>query len=241
MLVWFHAYDRTNYARHFTYAWATLKDLAETKPTIYQEFSNGNFAVKRCKGNFNMLPPDQVIEQTINKEQKGPGGITGITTSLGSIQRWIFSSHVIAAINYDFKESLNIDQQQSSSPKDIGTSRKKYDEEKVTMCCETFTNWNNPFSQSDKLVSITSGIEPKEQVAEDLLKAYNVGLGCLKTFVEERIKTNEKDINETIKKNKLLTFDESLKKVVSKEKGVYLALRSDRETFARMLIVQKKP
>ena len=72
MLPWFHAYDRVNYARHFTYCWAALNNLAETNPKMYAEFQEGNFAVKRTYGSFNMLPPDQVIEQTINKDQKGP-------------------------------------------------------------------------------------------------------------------------------------------------------------------------
>ena len=54
-----------------------------------------------------MLPPDQVIEQTINK-QKGPGGIIGYTTSTGSIQRWVFSSHVIAKINANFQNSIDV-------------------------------------------------------------------------------------------------------------------------------------
>ena len=49
-----------------------------------------------------MLPPNQVIEQSINKQQKGPGGIIGYTTSTGSIQRWVISSHVITKINADF-------------------------------------------------------------------------------------------------------------------------------------------
>ena len=83
MLPWFHAYDRVNYARHFTYCWAALNNLAETNPKMYAEFQEGNFAVKRTSGSFNMFPPDQVFEQTINKEQKGPGGIIGYTTSTG--------------------------------------------------------------------------------------------------------------------------------------------------------------
>ena len=32
MLPWFHAYDRVNYARHFTYCWTALNNLAETNP-----------------------------------------------------------------------------------------------------------------------------------------------------------------------------------------------------------------
>ena len=35
-----------------------------------------------------MLPIDQVIEQTINRGQKGPGGIIGITISAGSVQMY---------------------------------------------------------------------------------------------------------------------------------------------------------
>ena len=77
MLKWFHAYDNTNYVRHFTYCWATQQKLAQKRPGIYLEFCKGNFSVRRSQGKFNKLPPDQVIEQTINKEQKGYGGITG--------------------------------------------------------------------------------------------------------------------------------------------------------------------
>ena len=101
MLKWFHAYDHTNYACHFTYCWADQQNLSEKHPMIYKEFINGNFSVQRTKGKFNMLPPDQVIEQTINKEQKGPGGIIGFSTSPGTVQRWVLSSHVLANVSTD--------------------------------------------------------------------------------------------------------------------------------------------
>ena len=44
-----------------------------------------NFSVKRADGSFNKPPPDQVIEQTTNKEQNGAGGIIGIATSDGAV------------------------------------------------------------------------------------------------------------------------------------------------------------
>ena len=69
-----------------------------------------------------MLPPDQVIEQTINKDQKGPGGIIGYT-STGSIQRWVFSSHVTAKINADFQNSIDV-VESSNSVKDLGKRKK---------------------------------------------------------------------------------------------------------------------
>ena len=42
---------------------------------------NGNFAINRTQGRFNRISPDQAIEKTINKDQKGPG-TTSITLIL---------------------------------------------------------------------------------------------------------------------------------------------------------------
>ena len=61
MLSWFHAYDRINYARHFTHCFASFQKLDETHPSILDQFQIRNFAIKRTNGSFNMLPPDQVI------------------------------------------------------------------------------------------------------------------------------------------------------------------------------------
>ena len=190
MLPWFHAYDRVNYTRNFTYCWAALNNLAETNPKMYAEFQEGNFAVKRTSGSFNMLPPDQVIEQTINKDQKSPCGIIAYTISTGSIQRWVFSSHVIAKINADFQNSIDV-VQSSNSVKDLGKKRKLYDEQKVQDCCNLFANCNNPYQFSEELVSINSGVAVAAEIKEDLLKNNDVGKKCLKNFIDKRIKKNE--------------------------------------------------
>ena len=70
-----------------------------------------------------MLSADQVIEQTINKDQKDPGGIIGYTISTGSIQRCVFSSHVIAKINADLQNNIDV-VQSSNSVKDLGKKKK---------------------------------------------------------------------------------------------------------------------
>ena len=46
-------------------------------------------SVQNALMEISLLPPDKVIEQTINKEQKGTGGIIGSSTSIGSVQRWV--------------------------------------------------------------------------------------------------------------------------------------------------------
>ena len=42
---------------------------------MLKEFQKGNFSVRRVPGKFNHLPPDQFIKQTVNQNQKAPGGI----------------------------------------------------------------------------------------------------------------------------------------------------------------------
>ena len=85
--------------------------------TIYTrnifQIQKGNFAAKRITSNFNMVPPEQVIEQTTNKNQKGAGGIVGSSTNMGCIQRWILSSHIIATWNSDFKQRIGVDRQKT--------------------------------------------------------------------------------------------------------------------------------
>ena len=75
MMPWFFAYDRPNYFRHLSYYWSTLLNLHKTHPRLYEEFKHGDFCIRRIHGKFNQFPPDHVIEETINKEQKGSGGI----------------------------------------------------------------------------------------------------------------------------------------------------------------------
>ena len=189
MLVWMHAYDRINYSRHFTYYWADQQKLQTNHPSIYHEFQQGNFSVKRCQGKFNMLPSDQVIEQTINRDQKGPGGIIGISTSTGSIQRWVLSSHNTATLAADFKRSLGLGILNTTT-KDLGTSRKQFDEKATNLCYETISTWNNPFLTSSSIVSLSSGVTASVKIQSDLLKAKEVGEKCLEHFLKARIETN---------------------------------------------------
>ena len=94
----FHAYGNHNYSRHFSYYWASQQVLADQHPAIYEQFKEGCFSVRQSYGKFNKVSPDQVIEQTINKDQKGPSGIIGFSTSEGTVQRWELTGHLVAKI-----------------------------------------------------------------------------------------------------------------------------------------------
>ena len=79
------------------------------------------------------MPSDQVIEQTINKEQKGKGGIIGSSTSEGPVQGWILTSHIIATLMTVLEEFVGL-QINNRRPKEIEEKRIDYDEMKVQKC-----------------------------------------------------------------------------------------------------------
>ena len=146
---WFHAYDRYNYAHHFTYYWCTQQKLGETHPEMREMYLNGHFSVKRILCCFNRLPSDQVIEQTINKEQKGKGGIIGGSTSEATAQSCILTSHVIASLMVDLQSSIGL-QKDQEAPKDLEKARMKHDEEMVKNHVTLIEEWQNPFLKVNK-------------------------------------------------------------------------------------------
>ena len=75
MLPFFMRYDHTNYAR-----WGTvyLTEMHQLPPEIQEEFSKGNFVVKRTQKAFKQVDPDQ-SQEWLNGTSKKGGGIVGIT------------------------------------------------------------------------------------------------------------------------------------------------------------------
>ena len=157
MLIWIHAYDKINYARHFSYYWYSQQKIQNKFPVIYQQFQQGNFSTRRTKGKFNMFPPNQVIEQTINKDQKGPEGIIGISTSQGTMQRWVLSSHNTATLIADLRKSLNLGIGNSTA-KDLNLKRIRFDEKAVKRCFELINSWTNPFTKTSNIFCLSSGL-----------------------------------------------------------------------------------
>ena len=107
MLKWFFTYDRTNYARHFTFYWSNQLNLSQSHPDMLKEFQKGNFSVKRVPGKICRLQSDQVIEQTVDQYQKRPGGIIGFSTTEGTVKRWILTSHIAARLISRWKIHCN--------------------------------------------------------------------------------------------------------------------------------------
>ena len=83
---------------------------------------------------------DQVIEQTINRDQKGSGGILHVSTSTSSVERRVLSSHNTATLAADLRQSIGLDKP-NSLPKDLGGKRKKFDEASINKCQQVIGNY----------------------------------------------------------------------------------------------------
>ena len=78
-LPWAFAYDRQTYARYLTLHLMEMVNLEENHRCIYDDFMKSNFSVQMSDNNtFGRLEADKVIETTINKDTKTPGGTTGL-------------------------------------------------------------------------------------------------------------------------------------------------------------------
>ena len=87
------AYDNINYGRYLTAMFSEMLTLEDDFPEIYEEFVAGNFAAQLSNhGRFSRTEPDKVIEMTLNRDTKTPGGRTGFSTNIGAVNRWEINS-----------------------------------------------------------------------------------------------------------------------------------------------------
>ena len=90
MLVWFWAYDRTNYQRYLPVYILMSSNLSETHPDAYETLVNGDlFTIQRSFGyRFGRIPIDQIVESTVNRDTKTCGGIIGFSCYPGAVFKW---------------------------------------------------------------------------------------------------------------------------------------------------------
>lgn len=213
-----------------------MQKLPETHPEIHEQFELGNFSVRRQRGKFNKIPSDQAIEQTINREQKCGVGITGYSTSEGTVRRWVLTSHVAARCQSKMEEYLGMSEANSVT-KDVARKRTVFDEANAVRSYELIKDWGTPFRENSRLIHISSGIECDEKIKDDMINAEKKGEEALAGFIRNRIESNEVDLYCPIPKMKLNTFSALKAKRSCTNKDKTVTLKADRDVFARLLVI----
>ena len=91
---------------------------------------------------FNKVASDQVIKQTVNKEQKGSIEKVGVSALERTVQRWIVSSHIIV-ISW-LKMFCN---RRLCCSRNVLPSKINLDERRVAKCYELMNFWGNPIKK----------------------------------------------------------------------------------------------
>ena len=228
MLPWIFAYDHINYSRYLPVYWLEMRDLLTTHPAVHQQCMEGHFTVQRRENAFAQIACDQTIEQTANRDSKTKGGMTGFTTSKGSVNRWIWSHHARASITRECEDMAG-KRERGSIRTDILPSQMKRDQADVDKIVETTNSMINPFEyEEEELLHITSGTVPTEEVEKDLQSAYDRGEAAFIAICKERLQTREVDLLTSMKKLKLKTFTSMSKTTKSKVHGKEVSLKADR-------------
>ena len=237
MLPWYFAYDHVNYARYLPVYLIHMIQLPETHPEAQLMLQNGEFGVQRTtEHGFAQLPIDQTIEQTLNRSTKTKGGIVGFSLKKNAVQRWLLTAHS-RALFVDKCRMMTGKKEDNRLHKETGKSRMKRDEEDVRKVMEVVSSWTNPFQPSEELCSLSSGCVVTETIKSDLLAAKEKGTEALTAFVEDRLLSDSAGFFDPLPKLRLGTFRDAQKKTTVSKEGRAVILRTDRNLFARLLVI----
>ena len=105
-----------------------MKQLQQKQPDMYRHLENSGFVVRRSgRIRFNSVTTDQSLEQTINQEAKGKGGVVGFTLRKGALLRWLLTRHIVAECTVAFKSMTSSEGETDHHP-DFGSSRNARDQ-----------------------------------------------------------------------------------------------------------------
>lgn len=102
---------------------------------------------------------------------------------------------------------------------------------------EVVSNWTNPFEPSEELASLSSGCVVTETIKSGLLAAKEKGTEALTAFVEDRLLSDSLGFFNPLPKFRLGTFRDTQKKTTVSKEGSAVILRTDRNLFARLLVI----
>lgn len=155
----FAATGHINYARCSRLYVQKMMELPEEHPWLYQQFINGNHAIRRSKRFWAGLWSDLVIEQTMMRSIKSNGGLTrGRGFSEDARHLWVRSINQTASIHEAMTTLSGVKVATSEQHVEFGKKRRTKDFND----CTKFHKWfecRNPFTFEDAdLHSLSTGL-----------------------------------------------------------------------------------
>ncbi|KAJ8890987.1 hypothetical protein PR048_010496 [Dryococelus australis] len=123
-----------------------------------------------------MIPIDQAIEGTANKDTQTPGGTRGFSLRKEAVLRYYINAEYRASGFRSLLGILSLAQEQLSHPDLQATSIKKDEDDVSSLIDMLQSEWTNPFEQNPShIVHLSTEVSANADVANDLLNAKKKG------------------------------------------------------------------
>lgn len=239
LIPWCFAYDRMNYSRYLPIYYAEMENLQEKHPDVHNYFVEGGFSVQLGSENpFGKIAVDQAIEETVNKDTKGSGGIRKYSLNKGAVQRHYMTSEYRSAYISQFRKMIGLGKRNLHHA-ELTNSRIAKDHILVDSVVDTIQGWVNPFKSVQDIVCLSNAVVASPEVQNDLLRAKKCGEKAFKEYMDKRVGSNELSIHEPIARNKLKTFSDMSKQSKVKINGKEIIMKADKNTFARVILISE--
>ncbi len=190
---------RSNCAKYTPVYVAEMRQLKTQQPDAYKQLQSGAFVVRQSlKRQFNCVPTDQALEQTVNREAKSHGGIIGFTQRKGALLRWLVTRHVTGSYAEPMKIMCTI----ASTPdthEQLGSSRMKKDASDVGKIIDASVGqYQTPFDLETvptSLINIVTGQVATQEVEKSLTGLQETVKTHMKNFSEKRLVENTKSVS----------------------------------------------
>ena len=137
LTVWAFAYDRYNYSRYLLVFLGDIMRLPSSHPDVYDAILSGNFSVQLSDNTFGRNEADKTIENTVNKDTKTSGGLTGFSLNQAASNRWMLNASRRAECYRNLRDLVSFSGSKYSHH-DLSKTRIKKDEHNVQAVVSIF-------------------------------------------------------------------------------------------------------
>src|SRR6218665_1836511 len=246
LCVYFFVYNRLDYAQNIPEFVARMQELENTDPSIWQEFLNGDFTVNTSNEvPFTRIGVDHAMEH-LNKNTKGQGGISGITSHPNTLLKFCLTAPELARLAAEVERLAGVTNEPLGKRAHHCLSQAKVRRQecaiiklkKVLARCNIFNASSKEHDQQTNMFKLLSNEVVPDNVKNSILSTEEVGLSAYRRFVEERLNGND-NLWTKMTKVKQLTWSSSAKDIRLKAGYEVLTLKATSSLFARMLVIAR--
>lgn len=212
--------------------------LPTDHPEVYN-FMAGYFSVQLAgESPFGRIPVNQTTKVTVNKDTKTTGSTTKFSFKTGAVTRFYMTAEYRCSYLGQLRDMIQV-KRPLNHHDELQAPRKSRDEKAVNAVQTLIQSWNNPFLETQELISISTAKKAPVDVLQDLMQAYEIGENAYQQFKKTRKQATNKEVSRYDEVKKLTTFSSLSKKKTISTKNRSIILRADRSMFGRMIVKGK--